>query len=55
MRLYGGGAFDKNGYLPFPAPVPLIARKWDVNITVFSLLTILLLVGVLSISNVTAG
>ena len=55
MRLYGGGAFDKNGYLPFPAPVPLIARKWDVNVTVFSLLTILLLVGILSISSATTA
>jgi hypothetical protein len=55
MRLYGGRAFDDNGYLPFPAPVPLIARKWDVNITAFSLLGILLLAGVLSISDVTAG
>jgi hypothetical protein len=36
MRVYGGGAYDNNGYEPFPAPVPLFAKKWDVNITVFS-------------------
>ena len=36
MRVYGGGAYDNNGYEPFPAPVPLFAKKWDVNITAFS-------------------
>jgi hypothetical protein len=35
MPLYGGAAYDDNGYQPFAAPVPLIAKMWDVNITVF--------------------
>ena len=35
MPIYGGAAYDDNGYQPFKAPVPLIAQDWDVNITVF--------------------
>ncbi|HVV61427.1 MAG TPA: DUF6640 family protein [Pseudolabrys sp.] len=50
MPIYGGHAYDDNGYQPFDAPVPIIARKWDVNITAFSVLTALLIAGVLSIS-----
>jgi hypothetical protein len=36
MPVYGGGAYDENGYQPFAAPVPVFSRRWDVNITVFS-------------------
>ena len=36
MPVYGGGAYDDNGYRPFDAPVPVFAKRWDVNITVFS-------------------
>jgi uncharacterized membrane protein len=35
MPIYGGAAYDRNGYQPFAAPVPLIAKRWDVNITAF--------------------
>ncbi|HEU4659357.1 MAG TPA: DUF6640 family protein [Pseudolabrys sp.] len=49
MPLYGGGAFDDNGYLPFKAPLPLIARRWDVNITAFSVLTVALIAGTISL------
>jgi hypothetical protein len=48
MPLYGGGAYDDNGYLPFKAPVPLIAEKWDLNITVFSVLVVILAAGTLA-------
>jgi len=48
MPLYGGGAYDDNGYLPFEAPVPLIAEKWDLNITVFSVLVMILAAGTLA-------
>lgn len=44
MPLYGGRAYDDNGYLPFPAPVPLIAKAWDVNMTAFCI-QLLLLIG----------
>jgi uncharacterized membrane protein len=50
MPIYGGGAYDDNGYQPFAAPVPLIARQWDVNITIFCVLIALLIAGALSIS-----
>ena len=48
MPLYGGAAYDDNGYLPFEAPVPVVAKRWDVNITAFSVLALLLLAGALS-------
>jgi hypothetical protein len=49
MPVYGGGAYDSNGYKPFAAPVPIIARKWDVNITIFCAQVVLLLAGTASI------
>jgi Family of unknown function (DUF6640) len=55
MPIYGGGAYDENGYLPFAAPLPIIARKWDVNITAFGVLSALLIAGVVSISVASAG
>jgi Family of unknown function (DUF6640) len=42
MPLYGGGAYDRNGYKPFKAPLPLFAKKWDVNVTAFSIQLLLL-------------
>ncbi len=45
MPIYGGAAYDDNGYLPFNAPLPLIANKWDLNITVFSGLVVILVAG----------
>ena len=48
MPIYGGAAYDDNGYLPFAAPVPIVARRWDVNITAFCVLAVLLVAGVVS-------
>ncbi len=42
MAVYGGRAYDDNGYQPFAAPVPLFAKAWDVNTTAFSVQLILL-------------
>jgi Family of unknown function (DUF6640) len=42
MPVYGGAAYDDNGYRPFRAPVPVIAKAWDVNITIFSVQLVLL-------------
>jgi hypothetical protein len=50
MPVYGGGAYDENGYLPFAAPIPIVARQWDLNITAFSVLAVLLVAGTLSIA-----
>jgi Family of unknown function (DUF6640) len=55
MPIYGGEAYDKNGYLPFAAPVPVIAKRWDVNITIFCVQAVVLIAGVLSISGAHAG
>jgi hypothetical protein len=54
MPLYGGAAYDDNGYQPFPAPVPLFAKAWDVNITVFCIQAAILIAGVLAISGAAA-
>lgn len=43
MPIYGGRVYDDNGYLPFPAPVPLIAKAWDVNMTAFCVQFVLLM------------
>jgi Family of unknown function (DUF6640) len=51
MPLYGGAAYDKNGYQPFKAPVPLFAPKWDVNITAFSIQLVILAAGTLAVMS----
>jgi len=49
MPIYGGKVADPNGYKPFPAPVPLIAKKWDVNITIFCVQVVILAAGIVAI------
>jgi hypothetical protein len=51
MPLYGGKAYDDNGYPPFA--VHLFGRKLalDVNATAFSIFTIVLIAGALSVSR----
>ena len=49
MPVYGGAAYDDNGYQPFAAPVPLIAKKWDANVTIFCVQVLLLAAGTLAI------
>ena len=51
MPIYGGAAYDANGYKPFAAPVPLIAKKWDVNITVFCIQVVILAAGIGAVST----
>lgn len=51
MPRYGGAAYDDNGYQPFDAPVPLFAKKWDVNVTVFCVQVAILAAGTLAISG----
>jgi len=50
MPLYDGAAYDDNGYLPFAAPVPLIAKRWDVNITAFTVQVALLIAGIAALT-----
>jgi hypothetical protein len=49
MPVYGGKVTDTNGYKSFPAPMPLIAKKWDVNITIFCVQVVILTAGTLAI------
>jgi hypothetical protein len=55
MPIYGGSAYDENGYLPFKAPVPIISKKWDANITAFSIQLVLLVAGLLAVTGAFAG
>ena len=55
MPLYGGRLYDDNGYLPFPAPLPGKPGLWDVNVTILSVLILVLIAGTLSISHASAG
>lgn len=50
MPVYGGAAYDDNGYLPFAAPVPIVATRWDVNITIFCVQVTLLAASMLALS-----
>jgi hypothetical protein len=51
MPIYGGGAYDDNGYKPFKAPLPLFAKVWDVNVTVFSVQLVIFVAGLLAVSG----
>jgi hypothetical protein len=51
MPLYGGATTDENGYKPFPAPIPLIAKEWDVNITAFTIQVAMLLAGIVAVTR----
>ena len=51
MPVYGGGAYDDNGYQPFAAPVPIFAKRWDVNITAFCVQLALLAASVVAIAG----
>ena len=55
MPVYGGAAYDDNGYQPFNAPIPLIAKKWDANITVFSIQVLILAAGIVTVSGAFTG
>ena len=46
---YGGVLYDDNGYLPFRPPLGPAAWRWDVNVTVFTVMTALLVAGILAI------
>ena len=51
MPIYGGAAYDTNGYRPFKAPVRLIAKKWDVNITIFCVQLVILAGGIVAVTR----
>ena len=51
MPVYGGAAYDDNGYRPFAAPVPVIAKSWDVNVTVFCVQVTILAAGLAAVNG----
>ena len=55
MPIYGGAAYVINGYQPFKAPLPIIAKRWDANITAFSIQLVILAAGLLAVSGALAG
>jgi hypothetical protein len=55
MPLYGGAAYDDNGYQPFKAPIPLFGKTWDANITAFSIQLLVLAAGIVSVTGAFAG
>lgn len=51
MPVYGGKAYDDNGYRPFKAPIPIVSKTWDANITVFSIQLLLLAGGIVAVTR----
>jgi hypothetical protein len=51
MPVYGGKAYDENGYLPFEVDVLGRKLRLDVNAVAFSIFSLLLIAGALSISR----
>jgi hypothetical protein len=51
MPIYGGKAYDENGYLPFAVHVLGRKRLLDLNATAFSAFLVILIAGALSISR----
>jgi hypothetical protein len=52
MPVYGGAAYDDNGYQPFDALLPIVARKWDANVTIFCVQLLILAAGIITVSTV---
>jgi hypothetical protein len=48
-RAFGGRLFDENGYPPFRPYFGPATWRWDVNVTVFAILSLLLIASVLTI------
>jgi hypothetical protein len=51
MRSFGGAHYDLNGYLPKPVPILGRVVNFDANTTVFSIVTAILLLALISISH----
>ena len=47
--LFGGRLYDENGYLPFKPPIGPQHWRWDVNVTAFTILSLILLAAFIAI------
>ena len=50
--LYGGGLFDTNGYPSFRAPIGPKSWLWDVNVTIFTVTSAILLLAIVAVAVV---
>jgi hypothetical protein len=48
--LYGGGLYDNNGYPSFPAPIGPKSWLWDVNVTIFTIVSVILAASLLAVA-----
>jgi hypothetical protein len=48
--LYGGGLFDTNGYPSFQAPIGPKSWQWDVNVTIFTVTSAILLAAIVAVA-----
>lgn len=53
MPLYGGRTYDDNGYTPIRVPIAGRTQLWDVNVTAFSILSLVLLAA--AMTSIRAG
>jgi hypothetical protein len=47
--VYGGGLYDQNGYPSFRAPIGPKTWMWDVNVTAFTVTSVILAAGVVAV------
>jgi hypothetical protein len=47
--MYKGSLYDENGYPPFKPPIGPAHWRWDVNVTVFTVLSALLIAAILAL------
>jgi hypothetical protein len=47
--MFGGRLHDENGYLLFKPPIGPEHWRWDVNVTAFTILSAILLAGVIAV------
>lgn len=47
--VFAGKLYDENGYPPFRAPVGPSTWQWDVNVTAFTVLSVVTIAGILAV------
>ena len=48
--MFGGALYDNNGYPPFKPPVGPAHWRWDVNVTAFTVLSAIMVAGLLAVA-----
>jgi hypothetical protein len=47
--MFGGSLYDDNGYQPFKPPIGPSSWRWDANVTAFTVLSAIMVVGVAAV------